>query len=115
MAITGKLDDQEAAMTQALLTQQQQLFPLLQTPQQPALEVAQARTTRPTTPSRPIIDINPDAGVDLTLLQKEGYQRLSTLVNSDLEELRTVDKKILKHLQKLNGKRANKTLSQEKV
>ena len=40
--ITDKLDDQEAAMTQALLTQQQQRLPLLQqAPQQPALAVAQ--------------------------------------------------------------------------
>ena len=64
-------------MTQALLTQQQQLLPLLQTPQQPALEIAQARATSSTTPRRPIVDINLDAGSDLRLLQENGYQRLS--------------------------------------
>ena len=102
-------------MKRALLTKQQQLLPILQTPQQPALEVAQAPASSPTTPHRPIIDINPDAGAELTLLQKEDYQRLSILVNSDLEGLRTLDKKILKHLQKPQSKRTSKTLSQEKI
>ena len=101
-------------MKRALLTKQQQLLPILQTPQQPALEVAQAPASSPTTPHRPIIDINPDAGLDLNLFQENDYPRLSTLVNSDLEELKTLDEKILTHLQRLNGKRTSKTLSQEK-
>ena len=96
------MGDQEAAMTQTLLTQQQQLLPLLQqAPQQPALAVAQVRATSPTTYHQPIIDVNPDAGLDLNLLQEYDYPCLSTLVNSDLEELKTLDKKIFAHLQKL--------------
>ena len=104
-AITDKSDDQEAAMTQALLTQQQQLLPLLQTPQQPALATAtETRAATPTTPRQPIIDINLDAGLDLTLLQRTGYPKLSTLVASKLEELETLDKKVLADLQNLSVK-----------
>ena len=58
-------------MTQALPTQQQQLLPLLQTPQQPALATAaETRAATPTTPRLPI-DINLDVGLDLKLLQKK--------------------------------------------
>ena len=94
-------------MMQALLTQQQQLLPLLQTPQQPALATA----ATPTTPRQPIIDINLEAGLDLTVLQRTGYPKLSTLVASKLEELETLDKKVLADLQKLSGKRRSTTLS----
>ena len=102
-AITNKLDDQEAAMTQVLLTQQQLLLPWLS--QQPALATAaETRAATPTTPRQPI-DINLEAGLDLRLLQENGLQRLSKLVNSDLKELTTLDK-----LKSLVGKRRGTTL-----
>ena len=99
-------------MTQTLVTQQKQRLPLLkQAPQQLTLAVAQARAASPTTSHRPIIDIYPDAGLDLHLL-RNGYPNLSTLVNYDLEEWKTLDKKISTHLEKLYCKRSE-TLSEE--
>ena len=72
------------------------------------MEVAQARATSPTTPRRPIVDINLDAGLDLRLLQENGYQRLSKLVNSDLKDLTALDKAINTNLKSVNGKRTSK-------
>ena len=86
----------------AVQTQQKQLLPLLS--EQPALAVAQARATSPTTPRRPAVDINLDAGLDLRLLQENGYQRLSKLVNSDLKELTALDKAINTNLKVLMAK-----------
>ena len=70
-AITDKLSDREAAMRQALLTQQQQLLPLLSP--EPALdqqpELATAAETSATAP----ITLNPEVGVDLDLLEEMGH------------------------------------------
>ena len=101
-AIPNKLGDQEAAMTQALLTQQQQLLPLLQTPQQPELTTAaETSATAPTT-------IDPDAGLDLDLPREMGNKPISSLVNSSLDELEALDSK------NLTDKRRSTTLSQRK-
>ena len=56
--------------------------------------------------------INLDAGLDLRLIQENGYQRLSKLVNSDLKELTTLDKVINTNLKSLVSKRRSTTLSE---
>lgn len=109
-AITGKLDDQEAAMLQNLLLTQQQLLQLQQPAQQPALAAARATPTRQ---QQPRVELNPDVGLDLNLLQQSGYQPISTLTASPLKDLEALSKKIQRRLQSLGGRSKGRDFTEE--
>ena len=111
-AITEKLDDQEQAMLQNIVLQQQ-----LMQPQQPALAppgvAASPRATTPTTPRRPRIDINPDVGLDLDVLQDLNLQPISQLMNSPVRELDALHQKIVTRLRSFGGKSRSPSFTEE--
>ena len=113
-AITDKLDDQETALRQNILFQQQQLMQ----PQQPALApagvAASATATTPTTPRRPRVDLNPDVGIDPSVLQDMSLQPISSLLNSQVQDLEALHQQIQSPLRSLGAQSRGRNFTEEK-
>ena len=112
-AITEKLDDQEKAMLQNLLLQQQ----LMQS-QQPALAppgvAASLQATTPTTPRRPRVDLNPDIGIDPSILQELELQPISSLMNAQVKDLEAIHRQIQTPLKRLGAQSRGSQFTEEK-